>query len=220
MISAIYCVTLRGELKHACTSQLIQSKLLETAGCMHWNEQKGSRCFRCACSQAVEMRSWQISSASWWHPIDSLGAGFRAKFWRISFQQSFYPQKKEKPEVPLSRSLLLLLIWEALKCNGQIWIYHPDWWWKVVFKSLIHHHWEVGIYSEEVLTRSGPTESAEWHIGGNTIYKWCTWRGGFLAQVFPLAVLILFQITDMGRCVRNPQWQCFYSCFVPSILAT
>lgn len=32
---------------------------------------------------------------------------------------------------------------------------------EMVFKSLIHHHWEVGIYSEEVLTRSGPTESAE-----------------------------------------------------------
>lgn len=102
------------------------------------------------------VRQWKWdpgrSSASWWHPTESLGAGFHAKFWKISFQQSFYPQKKEKPEMHLTRSLLLLLIWEALNCSGQIWIYHPDSRWKMVFKSLIHHHGEMGIYSEEVLT--------------------------------------------------------------------
>lgn len=47
---------------------------------MHWIEQEGSCCLQYAWSQAVEMRSWQISSASWWHPTDLLGAGFHAKF--------------------------------------------------------------------------------------------------------------------------------------------
>ena len=74
---AICCVLYGGELKHASTRQLIQSKLLGTSGCTHWNKQEGSHCFQCAWKWDTGSSPVQADGKT---PIASLGAGFCTRF--------------------------------------------------------------------------------------------------------------------------------------------
>lgn len=188
----------------------MQSKLLGTSGCTHWNKQEGSHWFQCAWSQAVKMRSWHFSSAGWWQNSHCLIRGriLYEVLLRLHSRKAFILRTKESRRCfslgPCSCYAGEKHLNAEVGCGFSSLAVDGD-----GLQELYQSFLGEGAWPEQVLWW---TEPAEWHMDGNMLWKWWIWRGRCLAYIPLLAGLIHSHLPTMGvgRAFLNPQEQRFY----------